>query len=128
MLSTIETAVCRFPGCECRFCDAHHVQHWADGGETRLDNLLLLCRSHHRAVHEEGFGVALGDGGEATFSWPDGRPFETTPRPPEVASFVDFVRRARVASGDRADKRSNLPSWDGAKVDFRLALECLRRE
>ena len=46
---------CRFPGCTSRRCDAHHVQHWADGGATRLDNLVLLCRRHHRAVHEGGF-------------------------------------------------------------------------
>lgn len=43
---------CRFPGCGVRHTDAHHVTHWADGGETRLDNLVLLCRFHHRAVHE----------------------------------------------------------------------------
>jgi hypothetical protein len=47
---------CRFPGCTSRRCDAHHVEHWAHGGATRLDNLLLLCRRHHRAVHEGGFG------------------------------------------------------------------------
>jgi hypothetical protein len=50
---------CRFPGCGLRFCDAHHVKHWADGGETRLGNLVLLCRRHHRAVHEEGFRVEI---------------------------------------------------------------------
>ena len=46
---------CRFPGCSARRCDAHHVQHWIDGGATSLDNLVLLCRRHHRAVHEGGF-------------------------------------------------------------------------
>jgi hypothetical protein len=46
---------CRFPGCGCRFTDAHHIQHWADGGATRLDNLVLLCRTHHRLLHEGGF-------------------------------------------------------------------------
>ncbi len=47
---------CRFPGCDRPpgWCDAHHKLHWADGGETRLDNLVLLCRRHHRAVHEGG--------------------------------------------------------------------------
>ena len=44
---------CRFPGCtHKRFVDAHHVKHWAHGGETRLENLILLCRRHHRLVHE----------------------------------------------------------------------------
>jgi len=48
---------CRFPGCDRppEWTDGHHVKHWADGGETRLDNLVLLCRRHHRAVHEHGW-------------------------------------------------------------------------
>ena len=50
---------CRFPGCGLHICDAHHVEHWAAGGETNLDNLMLLCRFHHRALHEGGFRVVL---------------------------------------------------------------------
>ena len=50
---------CRFKGCGLRFTDAHHVRHWADGGETSLGNLLLLCSYHHRLVHEEGWEVEL---------------------------------------------------------------------
>ena len=48
-------ARCRFPGCTARRCDAHHITHWCDGGRTSLDNLMLLCRRHHRLVHEGGF-------------------------------------------------------------------------
>jgi hypothetical protein len=49
---------CRFPGCENhRFVDAHHIQHWARGGATILGNLILLCRRHHRLVHEGGYSV-----------------------------------------------------------------------
>ena len=48
---------CRFPGCQCRYTEAHHIRHWAQGGETRLDNLLLLCSRHHRALHEGGFQI-----------------------------------------------------------------------
>jgi hypothetical protein len=46
---------CRFPGCDRphSWCDAHHVVHWADGGETAVRNLILLCRPHHRAVHRD---------------------------------------------------------------------------
>jgi len=50
---------CRFPGCGLRFTDAHHVRHWADGGETSLENLLLLCAHHHRLVHGQGWKVEL---------------------------------------------------------------------
>jgi len=50
---------CRFPGCSQQRCDAHHVEHWAEEGKTELDNLLLLCRYHHRALHEEDFRVEI---------------------------------------------------------------------
>jgi hypothetical protein len=54
---------CRFPGCgrPPSWCDAHHIRHWADGGRTALDNLVLLCRPHHRAIHR-GFRVEMVDG------------------------------------------------------------------
>ena len=73
---------CRFPGCTSRRCDAHHVDHWADGGVTRLDNLVLLCRRHHRAVHEGGFAVIRGHNGVLTFRRPDGAPLQVTPDAP----------------------------------------------
>ncbi|MBT8105388.1 MAG: DUF222 domain-containing protein, partial [Woeseiaceae bacterium] len=59
---------CRFPGCSShRFCDGHHIVHWQNGGETSLDNLVLLCRHHHRLVHEGGFACAKSDSGEIYF-------------------------------------------------------------
>ncbi|MBS3745381.1 MAG: HNH endonuclease [Wenzhouxiangellaceae bacterium] len=51
---------CRFSGCTAhKYVDAHHIVHWADGGETKMDNLVLLCRHHHRLVHEGGFDVRM---------------------------------------------------------------------
>jgi hypothetical protein len=62
---------CVFPGCDrpLAWCDAHHLWHWVDGGPTDLWNLAMVCRAHHRAVHEEGWRLIRG---------PDGR-FTVTP-------------------------------------------------
>jgi hypothetical protein len=64
---------CRFPGCGLRFTDTHHVKHWADGGETTLRNLVLLCKRHHRAVHEGGVRVCIDRTGQVAFFTPRGR-------------------------------------------------------
>jgi hypothetical protein len=74
---------CRFPGCENRlFVDAHHIRHWAQGGETSLDNLVLLCRRHHRLVHEGGYAVERSADDELRFRDPWGAPIPNAPRPP----------------------------------------------
>ncbi|MCC5886006.1 MAG: DUF222 domain-containing protein [Gammaproteobacteria bacterium] len=63
---------CRFPGCtHTRFVDGHHIVHWADGGETRLDNLVSVCRHHHRLLHEGGYSVVKRDA-DFLFVRPDG--------------------------------------------------------
>jgi len=70
----IRDGCCRFPGCDRphTWCDAHHVVHWAHGGPTALPNLLLLCRRHHRMVHERrGFRLELAEG-RPVFKRPDG--------------------------------------------------------
>jgi hypothetical protein len=63
---------CRFPGCGSRFGQGHHIRHWAHGGPTTLSNLAMLCRRHHRAVHEEGFQLTREASGELTFPTVDG--------------------------------------------------------
>ena len=73
---------CCFPGCENgSWVDAHHIVHWAHGGETKLDNLILLCGRHHRLVHEGGFGVARKADGALVFRRPDGRVVPAVPSP-----------------------------------------------
>ncbi len=117
---------CRFPGCNARRCDAHHVRHWADGGRTRLDNLVLLCRRHHRAVHEEGFTVRMRASGEVEFRWPDGRPFPDVPSaphwtgPPLVPTDARLDEAGVVIGPDTAT-----PDWHGERLDLVYAIDVL---
>jgi hypothetical protein len=65
---------CAFPGCHhTRFVDAHHIEHWSNGGETSLDNLMLLCSQHHKLVHEGGFDIERDYQNRWFFKRPDGR-------------------------------------------------------
>ena len=64
---------CRFPGCRNkRFVDIHHIEHWANGGETAMYQLMLLCSKHHTLVHEGGFRIDKDFQGRWTFFRPDG--------------------------------------------------------
>jgi hypothetical protein len=98
---------CRFPGCENhRFVDAHHIRHWACGGETRLDNLVLLCRRHHRLVHEGGYSLESLPGGRLCFRDPWGDPIPDAPRlPPGSVECLLGVHAGtyETGMGDRMD-------------------------
>ncbi|MEQ8516364.1 MAG: DUF222 domain-containing protein, partial [Chromatocurvus sp.] len=116
---------CSFPGCTtCRHVDAHHVLHWADGGETKLDNLVLLCRYHHRLVHEGGFGVSLSASGEKRFTDPSGNSVPTGP---------DARFRGNVFSLHAMHRREQLeigpdtlpPHWEGESMDMGMAIDGL---
>ena len=64
---------CTFPGCsKRRFLHCHHVEHWSNGGETSLDNLMLLCTTHHTLVHEGGFRIEKDFRDRWFFVRPDG--------------------------------------------------------
>ncbi len=114
---------CRFPGCHARRCDSHHIQSWADGGATRLDNLVLLCRRHHRAVHEEGFQVRLGPAGDAEFRWPDGRPFPDAPAAPAWSGQPLAPTDAHLAAAEIAiGPDTATPDWHGERLDLGYAI------
>ena len=55
-----DTCRCRFPGCESRRIDLHHIQYWSHGGRTELTNLISLCKYHHMLVHDRGYLIAAG--------------------------------------------------------------------
>jgi hypothetical protein len=89
---------CRFPGCELRYCDAHHIEHWADGGATTLDNLVLLCRRHHRAVHEEGFRIERDAAGSLQFYHPNGCDIPNVPAAPTLQTDLVTLHEAEGVS------------------------------
>lgn len=119
---------CRFPGCRARYCDAHHITHWADGGETSLDNLVLLCRTHHRRVHEEGWSVELyGTPGRARFTRPDGTELPDVPRRPVAPKAPVRALLARNAkTGVDIGPWTATPDWLGDRLDLDWALFVLR--
>jgi hypothetical protein len=103
-------AGCRFPGCGLKLCDAHHVEHWADGGATKLDNLIQLCRRHHRAVHEEGFTVELLPGGEVRFRRPTGLVIEEAPALPRITGDAPAALARRLARQGGSRRRRGEPA------------------
>jgi 5-methylcytosine-specific restriction endonuclease McrA len=112
---------CRFPGCGRRFGQGHHIRHWAQGGPTTLSNLALLCRQHHRAVHEEGYQLDRQPDGELRFRRPDGRLLPEVPRPSEVPRDPLTVLRARHdAEGLVLHARTAIPSWLGGAPECGL--------
>jgi len=112
---------CRFPGCTCsKFVDAHHIQHWADGGETSMANLVLLCRRHHRLVHEGGFGVQARANGEIHFTYPDGRTLPPSPDGP-FRGNSGFIQNENSKNGLQITAETLPPLWTGEVMDQDLA-------
>jgi len=117
---------CRFPGCGVRVVQAHHLHHWAQGGPTKLSNLALLCRRHHRAVHEEGYQVSRGPDGTLQFRRPDGRPLpEVPPSPPMGGEAVTELRARHDAEGPRIGPRTGHPDWLGERLELGWAIDVL---
>ena len=132
---------CRFPGCDrSRFVHAHHIRHWADGGETKLDNLVTLCSQHHRLVHEGGYGVRMNDG-EIEFTRPNGRamppagrPLGTFPRERHCAGEGsakpscqggEALARSNAARGLDIDAQTARCGWMGERMDYNTAIDGL---
>jgi hypothetical protein len=125
---------CRFPGCaQARHVDGHHIVHWAHGGETKLSNLVSLCRKHHTYLHEGGYRIeVLEDRGidrgvdrgidqvvEAGFEFldPKGHIIEANGDRRFRGNVFDLIGDNQ-AKGLDIDVKTSLTGWDGTPVDY----------
>jgi len=114
-----------YPGCENRiFLEGHHVRHWADGGETSLVNVTLLCTHHHYFVHEYGYRIELGADQRPQFRDPRGRlvmPVPGRPTPPDLG-----WPRIRAANESLAINAETIAcEWDGTRMPYATVIDHL---
>src|SRR5436309_2919785 len=117
---------CRFAGCGARFGQGHHIRHWAQGGPTTLSNITMLCRRHHRAVHEEGYQVDREPDGELRFRRPDGRVFREVPAPIVISyDALKILRLRNKNAGLVLHSHTLTPDWLGERLDVGYAIDVL---
>jgi uncharacterized protein DUF222/HNH endonuclease len=114
---------CQFPGCTfAKFLDAHHIEHWADGGETKLSNLVTLCRWHHRLVHEGEIHVESRPNGGWRFSTPGGKEFHPENADAEIDYDGTEIEEAHRARGLSISDDTAATRWRGERMDYDLAI------
>jgi 5-methylcytosine-specific restriction endonuclease McrA len=114
---------CRYPGCESRKVDLHHIQYWSNGGRTSLDNLISLCKRHHMAVHDRGYLIAARDDATFAFCQPDGTPVPSSPALPAPVGDLAEVHDAEITP------ETIIPPWYGERLDLDYAIStCLANE
>lgn len=118
---------CRYPGCTTRvFLEGHHIEHWADGGETKLSGLVALCGHHHRFLHEYRYRIELDSSGVAQFFDEQGTRVAHVPGP---------FRHGELGWGTLAKQNQPLGitpntgacGWDGAPIDYVACIDELVR-
>jgi hypothetical protein len=123
LLEARDDGRCRWPGCERRrHLSAHHRRHWAQGGDTSLDNLVLLCFHHHRLVHEGGYRIEDGPGGELRFRNRHGLLCPSVPRSPpgQVEELFALNDRRRITITEQTNRNG-----DGDRLDLACAFDAL---
>ena len=89
-----------------------YVQYWSRGGRTKLTNLISLCKYHHMLVHERGYLIAAGPGGEFTFYRPEGTAIPASPAPPPADGTIDGCHEASITAD------TIIPPWYGERLDL----------
>ncbi|HEX6714567.1 MAG TPA: DUF222 domain-containing protein [Thermoleophilaceae bacterium] len=115
---------CAFPGCcQRRFVDAHHIEHWADGGETNLDNLVQLCRYHHTLIHKALFKIQREADGSFTFLRKNGTVVPQAPRQPR--GDCTSLRSANKERGITPTHWTLHPEEPNPRAELRWSVEAL---
>jgi 5-methylcytosine-specific restriction endonuclease McrA len=107
---------CRFPGCDSRRVDLHHIQHWANGGPTAQDNLLCLCRRHHTIVHDKRYIITAS----GQFHTRDGKPIPASPPLPRTSGDITTSHDAAITY------HTIIPPYSGERLNLHYAISvCL---
>jgi 5-methylcytosine-specific restriction endonuclease McrA len=107
---------CRFPGCESRRIDLHHIKFWVNGGHTSLANIICLCKRHHAIVHDKGLIIAAVSDGFAFFTT-DGTPIAASPPLPDSSpGGIATCHHAVI------DPYTIIPPYSGERLDLHLAI------
>ncbi|MCJ8268396.1 MAG: HNH endonuclease, partial [Psychrosphaera sp.] len=127
----LRDSTCRFPGCCCnKYVDFHHIQHWGDHGETEPDNLIKLCRFHHRLLHKGHFNIHLqqqteqNHGQKWIFKNADGEIIEPNPTLPMSGPTTGVGGFMEVEWPD-INSQTAVPRWRGEPLDYPRALRDL---
>ena len=127
-LATRDHQQCRFPGCNCTlYIDAHHLRHWANGGETKLYNLVTLCRFHHRALHQGEFTISPGDDSD-DFIFRDVFGNEILPSPRPQFPHQDAPGSVTLCVEEfckDVSAETCLTNWRGEDMDYGIAVGAL---
>jgi 5-methylcytosine-specific restriction endonuclease McrA len=106
---------CRYPGCQSRRTDAHHITYWSNGGHTTLTNLISLCKRHHALVHDKNITITTGSSG-FTFSTREGIPLPASPPLPQPAGDITTTHNAAITPS------TIIPPHSGERLDLNLAI------
>jgi len=106
---------CRFPGCESRRVDIHHIVYWSNGGKTRLDNLISLCKRHHALVHDKGLMVAVGRDGFGFYTR-NGLPLRASPPLPQPTGDITACHDVTITP------TTIIPPQSGERLNLNLAI------
>ena len=116
---------CTYPGCTHRiFLEGHHIQHWADGGETSLENTALLCSLHHRHVHEYRYTIELDADGRPRFRDPHGRLVAAVP-PPVAWTDLGWPHMRAANEVLAIDANTIACGWDGSQINYGMVIDDL---